>query len=186
MGYLDQHLMEGEEVVYRTRLHPVVFTGPLIGLLVGGYLAWHGNQLVQDHVLAHLPREALRQVPPEVLRWVREGWHGFNVVGLFILVFKGVLPFLSRGVGVASSEFGVSSKRVVMKTGFLARHSLETLLSKVESITVYQGLLGRLLGYGVIIISGTGGSKEYFAGIRSPLEFRRQVQEQIVRLEKSG
>jgi hypothetical protein len=31
MSYLDGHLMDGEEVVYRTRLHPIVFLGPLLG-----------------------------------------------------------------------------------------------------------------------------------------------------------
>jgi uncharacterized membrane protein YdbT with pleckstrin-like domain len=89
-------------------------------------------------------------------------------------------------MNVASSEFGVSTKRVLMKTGFISRHSLETLLSKVESISVYQGMMGRLFGFGSIIISGTGGSKEFFFGIRDPMEFRRQVQEQISKAEKSA
>jgi hypothetical protein len=73
-----------------------------------------------------------------------------------------------------------------MKTGFISRHSLETLLSKVESISVYQGMMGRLFGFGSIIISGTGGSKEFFFGIRDPMEFRRQVQEQISKAEKNA
>lgn len=184
MSYLDGHLMDGEEVVYRTRLHPVVFLGPLLGLLIGGYLALHGNQLIQEHVFSKIPRDVMRQLPADTLRWLREGWHGYNVVGLFILVFQGVLPFVSRVVNVTSSEFGVSTKRVLMKTGFISRHSLETLLSKVESISVYQGVLGRLFGYGSIIISGTGGSKEFFFGIRDPMEFRRVVQEQIVKSEQ--
>jgi uncharacterized membrane protein YdbT with pleckstrin-like domain len=184
MSFIDRHLMEGEQVVYRTRLHPIVFLGPLLGLLIGGVLTWHGNQLLETHVLSKVPREILRTLPPNVLQGVREGWNGYNVVGLFILVFNGVLPFLSALVNVTSSEFGVSTMRVLMKTGFVARHSLETLLSKVESISIHQGLLGRLLGYGCIIISGTGGSKEVFFGIRDPMELRRQVQEQIVQMEK--
>lgn len=183
MSFMDGHLMEGEDVVYRTRLHPIVFLGPLLGLLIGGYLALHGNQLLQDYVFSKIPRDVMRQLPPDTLRWLREGWHGYNVIGLFILIFNGALPFLSAVVNVTSSEFGVSTKRVLMKTGFISRHSLETLLSKVESISVFQGVLGRLLGYGSIIISGTGGSKEFFFGIRDPMEFRRVVQEQIAKAE---
>lgn len=183
MSFLDNHLMDGEEVVYRTRLHPIVFLGPLLGVAIGGYLALHGNELLQTHVLSKVPREIMRQLPAHTLHWLREGWRGYNIVGLFILVFNGLLPLLGAVVNVTSSEFGVSTKRVLMKTGFISRHSLETLLSKVESISVYQGLLGRLLGYGSIIISGTGGSKEFFSGIRAPLEFRRQVQQQIVSTE---
>lgn len=186
MSYLDGHLLDGEEVVYRTRLHPIVFFGPLLGLLIGGYLALHGNQLLQEHVFSRIPREIMRQLPSDTLRWLREGWHGYNVIGLFILVFQGALPLLSGVINVTSSEFGVSTKRVLMKTGFISRHSLETLISKVESISVHQGLLGRLLGYGSIIISGTGGSKEFFFGIRDPMEFRRQVQQQIGNAEKTA
>jgi hypothetical protein len=53
------------------------------------------------------------------------------------------------------------------------------LLTKVEEIAVDQGVVGRLLGYGTLVIVGTGGSKEIFLLITDPLEFRRQVQEQI-------
>jgi len=53
------------------------------------------------------------------------------------------------------------------------------LLSKVEEIAVSQGVGGRILGYGTLVIVGTGGSKEIFMLMADPLEFRRQVQEQI-------
>ena len=75
-----------------------------------------------------------------------------------------------------SSEFAVTNKRVLVKVGLVRRHSLELLLSKVEGIGVDQGILGRILGYGTITVSGTGGTREAFRMIASPLEFRRQVQ----------
>jgi len=180
MGFIDSHLMDGETVVYRSRLHAVVFLGPVLWLLVSLAIAMFGNQWFDAYVLGKLPREVARELPREAVRWLREGWHGFNVVGLFLLVVSALPGLLSTAVNVMSSEFGVSNKRVLMKTGFLSRHSLETLLPKVESIGVYQGVLGRVLGYGTIVIGGTGGSKEAFHGIRDPMEFRRRVQEQIV------
>jgi hypothetical protein len=61
----------------------------------------------------------------------------------------------------------------------IRRHSLETLLSKIESVAVEQSILGRTLDFGTIVISGTGGSKEPFHRIAEPMQFRRQVQEQI-------
>jgi hypothetical protein len=36
-------------------------------------------------------------------------------------------------IGWATSEFAVTNKRVLIETGWLRRHSLETLLSKVEA-----------------------------------------------------
>lgn len=181
MGFLDEHLMEGEQVVYRTRLHGIVFLGPVLWLIFAGVIALHGNAWFDQLVFSRLPREAHRALPADALRWLRDGWHGYNLLGLFLLVVSALPGLLSATVNVLSSEFGVSNKRVLMKSGFVARRSLETLLAKVESISVYQGLAGRLLGYGTVIIGGTGGSREAFFGIRAPLEFRRQVQEQIVK-----
>ena len=66
-----------------------------------------------------------------------------------------------------------------MKLGTIRRRAIEMLLSKVEEIGVDQGVIGRVLGYGTVVIVGTGGSKEGFMLIADPLGFRRQVQEQI-------
>jgi uncharacterized membrane protein YdbT with pleckstrin-like domain len=64
----------------------------------------------------------------------------------------------------------------LIKVGLIRRHSLELLLQKVEGIGVDQGILGRILGYGTITVSGVGGTQEAFRMISNPLEFRRQVQ----------
>jgi uncharacterized membrane protein YdbT with pleckstrin-like domain len=98
------------------------------------------------------------------------GWIALGVgfIGLVLLV-----PPWIRSI---SSEFAVTNKRVLVKVGLVRRHSLELLLSKVEGIGVDQGILGRILGYGTITVSGTGGTREAFRTIARPLEFRRQVQ----------
>ena len=47
--------------------------------------------------------------------------------------------------------------------------------------------LGRMLGYGTVVLRGTGGTPEQFDRIASPLEFRKQVQSQIeAKLSPSG
>jgi uncharacterized membrane protein YdbT with pleckstrin-like domain len=95
---------------------------------------------------------------------------------LVLLVFPLAITSL---IARATSEFAVTNKRVLIKIGWLRPHSLETLLSKIETIRIEQGILGRALNYGTIIVSGTGGPKEPFRTIASPMEFRRKVQEQI-------
>jgi uncharacterized membrane protein YdbT with pleckstrin-like domain len=75
-----------------------------------------------------------------------------------------------------SSDFAVTSKRVMMKTGIFSTRSVELLLSKIEAIAVNQTLGGRLLGYGDIVVTGSGGTEESFADIQAPLAFRRAVQ----------
>ena len=70
----------------------------------------------------------------------------------------------------------MTNKRVMMKTGVFSTRSIELLLSKIEAIAVEQSLMGRMLGYGDIVVTGSGGTKETFPRIQSPLEFRRAVQ----------
>ena len=94
--------------------------------------------------------------------------------GLFLIV-AGLLG-LSRWIISRTSEFAVTNKRVVIKVGLIRRHTLELLLAKVESIGVEQAVLGRILGYGTIVVVGTGGTRESFTNIAQPLEFRKQVQ----------
>lgn len=105
------------------------------------------------------------------------------------LTLLAIIPILfAIGLGIAtaisylSAEFGVTNKRVLIKVGFIRIDSIETLLSKVESIQVHQSIIGRLLGYGTIIVCGTGGSRDQFANIDDPLSFRKQVQEQVEKL----
>ena len=64
--------------------------------------------------------------------------------------------------------------------------SVEVLLPKVEAIQIEQDLWGRIFGYGTIIITGTGGTKEVFAMIENPYEFRSQVQKQLMLLDAQG
>jgi uncharacterized membrane protein YdbT with pleckstrin-like domain len=85
--------------------------------------------------------------------------------------------FISPCVAIYSDEFAITSKRIIIKTGLIARHTLELNLSKVESVKIHQNILGRILGFGNIQIIGTGGTRETFINIKKPLEFRKKFQE---------
>jgi uncharacterized membrane protein YdbT with pleckstrin-like domain len=100
---------------------------------------------------------------------------GAKGFGLFLLVPAGFLilaPFIKR----ANSEFAVTNKRIVVKLGFFTTRTVELLHSKVETISVNQGLLGKMLGYGDIVVTGSGGTREEFKAVAKPLELRRAVQ----------
>jgi uncharacterized membrane protein YdbT with pleckstrin-like domain len=83
---------------------------------------------------------------------------------------------LFRLIDYATSEFGITDKRVIVKIGFLRRKTFELLLRHVAAISVDQSVMGRLLNYGAVTLTGTGGVKEVFHNISKPLEFRRQIQ----------
>lgn len=90
--------------------------------------------------------------------------------GIFTLF---IAPLIDRW----TSEFAITSKRIIIKVGLISRHTVEMNLSKVESVNVDQGIVGRILGYGTITVIGTGGTHESFRHIAKPVEFRRQFQQ---------
>ncbi len=91
------------------------------------------------------------------------------VVGLFILAWV--------YVNTRSTEIAITNKRVIAKFGFISRRTVEINLAKVESIQVDQGLVGRMLDYGTVVISGAGNPVAPIADVARPLEFRRAFME---------
>ena len=109
----------------------------------------------------------------KVVHRSRLHWSVFlSWIGLFTLF---IAPWIRR----ATSEFAVTNRRVIIKTGVISRRTLELNLIKVESVAVDQSVFGRMFDCGTITIIGTGGTKESFPAIASPLAFRRAVQEEI-------
>lgn len=92
------------------------------------------------------------------------------------LAGAGILACVAAFIRQTSSEFAITNARVIAKTGFLSRRTVEINIARVESIAVDQDLFGRLLNYGTITVIGTGGTKEPFTMIDNPQLFRRMVQ----------
>lgn len=163
MSYLKSNLVPGERIVYHTRLHWIVmlgnlavglllFAAPACGLLYYLYTQRSGLDLHTQRLL--------------------EG-------GAAVLFALALITVIAGLVKRNATEIAVTSRRVVIKTGLAARKTIEMLLNKVESIEVRETTLGRILGYGAIVVVGTGGSTEPFDKIAHPLRFRAALQQQI-------
>jgi len=138
---VDRNLLEGEEVVYRARLHRLIFLPPVAVAVVGLAVAIF-----------------------------------VNAIAGAVFGVAAVLVFIPRFVRYMTSEFAVTNKRVIVKVGLINRHTLELVLTKIETVGVDQGVLGRIFNFGTIVVTGTGGTKEPFKNIANPLGFRKQVQ----------
>jgi uncharacterized membrane protein YdbT with pleckstrin-like domain len=93
--------------------------------------------------------------------------------GIFLLlaVSAGLEAFVRR----ATTEFAITDRRVIYKTGLLRRHTLEMSRGRIESVDVDQSILGRILGYGTITVRGTGGGLEPIRNVADPLAFRTRL-----------
>jgi len=160
MGYIDKNLVPGEMIAYRTGCHWVVMLWPAIG---GAVLGFVGFAFFAGGWMA--TRNGGRYEGAMV-------WGALALLGAIALIGGGIIRRFA-------TEVAVSNQHVLIKTGLLSRRSVEVLLPKVESIGVDEPFLGRLLGYGSVIVRGTGGTFETFDKIAHPNELRRQVQGQL-------
>ena len=98
--------------------------------------------------------------------------------GVFLLIIA-IIRLLNDTFVMLTSEFAITSRRVIVKYGFIRRVTSELNHSNVESLNVDQGILGRLLDYGTIVVNGTGGHRTPVPSISSPLKFRSEAMEII-------
>ena len=163
MSYVEKHLIPGESIQYETKLHWIVMLGHAAIAILLTLLA-----IAIPITWAFLSTKKKGSSVPEAV----------YVFALICFLIGGGL-FLVGLLRRRATEMAVTSKRVIVKTGITERRTIEILLSRIESVTVDEPALGRLLGYGTVIVGGTGGTHEVFEKIYHPLEFREQVQRQI-------
>jgi uncharacterized membrane protein YdbT with pleckstrin-like domain len=96
----------------------------------------------------------------------------------FALLLIAAVSVVAAVISKKTTEMAVTNRRALIKVGFLNRKSYEILLLKIESIGIEENILGRILGYGSVVVRGTGGTPELFRKVKNPFEFRRQVQGQ--------
>ena len=145
MSYLDQVLQPGEKILYRTTVSWTLFI-PGIALLILAIIAYSA-----------LPAGL----------WASAALIIIGLPALFLLV----RAWFTRW----TTEIAVTNSRVILKRGFIRRHTIEMNMDKVESVDVDQSLLGRIFNYGNITVRGTGSSFEPLRMIDHPLRFRSQV-----------
>ncbi len=153
MRYVRRVLQPNEAIVYATRLHWRIYVRTALFFAACIALA-----------VAALATGSQR---PEVglALWIAAA------IFLLLALSAGLPAFVRR----ATTEFAITDHRVIYKTGLFRRHTIEMNRDKVESVDVDQTILGRILGYGTIIVRGTGGSLEPIRNIADPIAFRSHI-----------
>jgi uncharacterized membrane protein YdbT with pleckstrin-like domain len=150
MSYVQKVLQPGETLIYRTRLHwliysrAIILAGLAIAAVVAGYAA---GANFQDAGL---------------------------IAGGLLLALAAIFAILAA-IKRATTELAVTDHRVIFKRGIVSRYTIEMARSKVESVDVMQSIGGRIFNYGTILVRGTGGSLEPFRNIEDPLRLRSTI-----------
>ena len=131
-------------VIYFTRLHWVIFFGPILGLVIAIALYVYIVQLRQ--------------------------------VSLILVVFA-LLWILMTWVTFYFSSITIKRKQVILRTGIIVRQTVDIPLSKIETIDIRQSILGSILRYGSLVITGTGGTRHLINFLHHPLTCRRYIEQ---------
>jgi uncharacterized membrane protein YdbT with pleckstrin-like domain len=140
VAYPDDLLSDGERVILHKHSHWKMLLFPYIVLIltlaVGGFLAY----LARD------------------LDWKMVAWIGLGVIGLVLVVWFFLIPF----VRWRTTHFIVTTDRVMAREGVINRTGIDIPLGRINSVRFEHGLIDRIFGCGTLIIESAS---------QEPLEF---------------
>jgi uncharacterized membrane protein YdbT with pleckstrin-like domain len=151
MAYYTKVLHPDERVLAVGRLHWSIYRHSLL-LLLAALVALVGSFWAPQ---------------PDMPAAVRVVAAGVAVIGLLTLIATSIRR---RG-----TEIVVTDRRVIFKRRILSRHTVEMNVSKIETVDVEQSLTARMLGYGTLMIHGTGADIEPLQRIDRPLAIRSAI-----------
>lgn len=131
-------------VVYFTRLHWLIFFGPVMALFVAFALGFYVPPLTQIAAMFQI----------FALIWIAMTWATYYF-----------------------SSITIQKQKVILRTGILVRKTVDVPLSKIETIDIRQSILGSMFNYGMLIITGTGGTRHFINFLHRPLTCRRYIEQ---------
>lgn len=99
--------------------------------------------------------------------------------GVFALAVFGGGRLLLAILEYHMYELHLTDRRVFSEFGLFQREGIEVRLSKIESVGSFVSLSGRILGYGTVVVTGSGGTPVVFPWIREHEAFREGIRRMI-------
>ena len=153
MAFPPKLLNDGEEVVLDLHPHWWFFAGPVVAVLV---------TLVAAGAIAVL------NLPD---------WLWYGVTALLVI---NLLWLLARLAKWATTQFVVTTDRLIYRSGVLAKKGLEIPLERVNNIHFNQGIFERMLRSGDLMIeSGGERGQQSFSDIRKPALVQNEIYRQM-------
>src|SRR5262245_1159727 len=149
MSYVKHVLLPDEKIRFITYIHWIKYLQGLLIFLIGCVIYLFSLKL-------------------ESMHWP------VSLLALAVLA-AGVASLLLAWFRRWTTEIAVTDRRIIYKEGFIRRKTIEMHMDKVESVDVDQSVLGRVLGYGDILVRGVGTGFEPLKTIANAIEFRNHV-----------
>jgi hypothetical protein len=159
MSYLQKTLLPDERIIYIAVIHWIVFVPGIVLTVIGGIGGFYSYDLV-GLILGP-------SMVPLFGRIVAAISFVFALMGLGLLI--GAI------VRQSSTEIAVTNRRIVAKYGFISRATFEILVNRITGVNFDQSIMGRVLGYGTVLVHGAGGDISPVDVVSNPQLFQRAL-----------
>lgn len=177
--YLSRMLLVDERILYATELHWVLYLRGFMFILIGSLIGYFGPHLTNEAMREYLGLQPLGGLSIGAIKL-----EPLKIIALLVIAY-GAIELLVAFVKQISTELVITNRRVIAKYGFIACNSFELLLTKVEGANVDQTIFGRLMGFGTILVKGTGGGISPVDHIDRPFRFHSALMNTLQRLRQS-
>ncbi|MAS88004.1 MAG: hypothetical protein CMH30_08545 [Micavibrio sp.] len=190
MLYVQQSLSPNEKIVHIGNFHWAYKAAGLSWLLFGlviAYLILHvalymDVTAIIDQRFPNLPENLEGEAWGRVIA-AKGGWLAaifeLNIAVravAFASILFGVFMCAKIFITIIVTEIAVTNTRLIFKTGLIARYVGEINVDRIEGVNIVQSILGRLLGYGQVIVRGMGVGEVTLPPIENPILFRRAIE----------
>lgn len=158
-SYVKRAMQPNEKILYAAQLHWIIYRfgiGIMLVAVAFGYFAGPALAFLLGDSVANIAATPIRNAS-------------------MILIAVGAFQLVATYIRQISTELVITDQRVIAKHGFIATTSYELMMMKVEGATIDQSVWGRMLGYGTLMVKGTGGGISPIDHVADPYRFHSHL-----------
>jgi hypothetical protein len=162
MGYIESNLVRDEHIVYVGRKHVILMLGQIVTEII-----LIGLTLVAFSVVSLVFKKY--NMTQNALHFIVYGALGLATT---VLVVSGVLDYFKW----YNDCVVITNRRMMRFEGLFNRHMVESILTKVNDVSLNQTFWGRLFGYGdVTVLTAAESGIQEMRNIAYPFEFKQAL-----------
>jgi uncharacterized membrane protein YdbT with pleckstrin-like domain len=158
MGYPTKLLADGEHMEFEMKPHWRALLPPLfwlLGEILVGVFLWRiwGDWFAES--------DSIRSIG----RWIIFALFAFTFI---VFTIRPVIYWLT-------TDYAFTSRRIIVRSGFIAKHGRDMPLSKVQNVSFDVSVLGRILNYGRLSIVSASDEELVINDVPSVETIQREI-----------
>lgn len=159
MAYVEKILLPDERIIYAATLHWVIYLHGLLITASAGFVGHFSKIFLSIAFGDQLAGQFAKPV---------------SAISM-VVVLVGALLLLFAYLRQTSTEIVVTNKRLIAKYGIVSRATFEILVNRITGANFDQSVMGRMMGFGTVLVHGAGGEISPIDNVADPQLFYRAL-----------